>query len=360
MLQIITPDNPVVAAQQARGEGAVIQFGVMTDTLMQQLFELQAIALPEGYYLTRGAIIALQQQVNSEALEAWLAQNNYTWRVGNRTLYDAKGIVYGVLNVSPESFYNGDQVADVTTMVARAGDMLANGADVIEVGGQTTKPGYVAAGLELSPTAEIDRIAPVIAGIQQQYPEAIIAIDTYKYDVMVKAVELGVHIINDVNGFTDDERKLPFLAQHEVGLLTMWNPRGVQVQALITEMQAWFTDNLAAIEAAGISLDRVALDPGVGYAKNSDVRQDLAMMNTIGHLQRFVRPVMTAVANKGWAKFLLDLPKYERADVSLIAAHDMFMRGARILRVHDVRSAKQMVQVTSAISESYWTTSIDR
>lgn len=354
MVQIITPDHPVVAAQQARGEGVVVLFEQMTAALEQQLTAVQAIPLKQGYYLTRGAVRALQAVVPSPVLADWLAEHDYVWQVGEHTLYDAQGIVYGVLNVSPESFYNGDEVGDVATMVARAGEMLANGADVIEVGGQTTKPGYVQAGLELSPTAEIDRIAPVIQGIRARYPEAVIAIDTYKYEVMVKAVALGVHIINDVNGFTDDARKLPFLAQQSVGLLTMWNPRQTEVTALVPQMQAWFHDNLAAITAAGIALERVALDPGVGYAKNSDVRQDLAMMNTIGHLQVFKRPVMTAVANKGWAKFLLDLPKDQRADVSLIAAHEMFHRGARILRVHDVRSAKQMVQVTDAITQSYW------
>ncbi len=85
----------------------------------------------------------------------------------------------------------------------------------------------------------------------------------------------------------------------------MWNPRGETVVNLQAEMHAWFEDNLAQLTAAGIARQRIALDPGVGYAKNSDVAQDLAMMNTIGHLQDLQRPVMTAVSNKGWAKFLL-------------------------------------------------------
>ena len=106
---------------------------------------------------------------------------------------------------------------------------------------------------------------------------------------------------------------------------------------------------------AGISRQRIALDPGVGYSQNSEVDQDLAMMNTISHLQLFRRPIMTAVANKGWAKFLLELPKGERADVSLIAANEMFHRGARILRVHDAKSAFQMTRVVRAIEKSFWT-----
>lgn len=348
----ITIENPVLAQMAVRGEGAAWR---ITAAKQQCLAEYSAIPLTEDtYWLSRGTIVALHERTASPELQQWLVAIDHLWVVNGKTLHDADGIIYGVLNVSPESFYNGDQVADVDTMVARAGEMLAKGADVIEVGGQTTKPGFEAAGLELTPTAEIDRIAPVITGIKAHYPDAVIAVDTYKYDVMVRAVALGVDIINDVNGFLDDPRKAPFLADHQVGLLTMWNPRGETVVNLQAEMHAWFEDNLAQLTAAGIARQRIALDPGVGYAKNSDVAQDLAMMNTIGHLQDLQRPIMTAVSNKGWAKFLLGLPKLARADVSLVAATEMFQRGARILRVHDVQSAKQMTQVVRAIAQSFW------
>lgn len=351
----ITTENPVLAEMAARGEGATWHISGLTDAEQRYLSELSATPIADQtYWLRRGAIVALQKQTLNPELRAWLTMNDRVWSTNDKTLHDADGIIYGVLNVSPESFYNGELVADVDTMVDRAGDMLAKGADVIEVGGQTTKPGFEAAGLELTPTAEIDRIAPVITGIKQRYPEAVIAVDTYKYDVMVRAVELGVDIINDVNGFLDDPRKVAFLANRSVGLLTMWNPRGDTVVNLQAEMHAWFEDNLTQLTSAGIARQRIALDPGVGYAKDSDVAQDLAMMNTIDHLQDLQRPVMTAVSNKGWARFLLDLPKTARADVSLVAATEMFHRGARILRVHDVQSAKQMTQVVRAIEQSFW------
>lgn len=350
MIDIKTPTNAVLFAMQSRGEGVLLQFDQVTHQLGVILSELSAIRVESNYWVTRGAAITLQTLSNSHALQKWLSQNDYVWQVGSHTLYDASGVIYGVLNVSPESFYNGEFVSTkVDTMVSRAGEMLTLGADVIEVGGQTTKPGYV----ELTTTEEISRISPVIKGIKQRFPEAIIAVDTYKYEVMVMAVALGVDIINDVNGFVDDERKGPFLAKKKVGLLTMWNPRKQAVTHCQQEMHDWFAENLTILTAYGIDRRRIALDPGVGYAKNSNVHQDLAMMNTIAHLQDFRRPIMTAVANKGWAKFLLDLPKNKRADVSLIAANEMFRRGARILRVHDVQSAKQMVQVVQAISGSF-------
>ncbi|WP_312040989.1 dihydropteroate synthase, partial [Leuconostoc lactis] len=192
----ITTENPVLAQMVVRGEGAAWR---ITAANQQCLAEYSAIPLTDDtYWLSRGAIVALHERTASPELQQWLVAIDHLWVVNGKTLHDADGIIYGVLNVSPESFYNGDQVADVDTMVARAGEMLAKGADVIEVGGQTTKPGFEAAGLELTPTAEIDRIAPVITGIKAQYPDAVIAVDTYKYDVMVRAVALGVDIINDV------------------------------------------------------------------------------------------------------------------------------------------------------------------
>ncbi|WP_100665713.1 dihydropteroate synthase [Leuconostoc citreum] len=355
-IEVCQPESPVLANMQQQGEGVQVVFDEIPESLVVLLSELNAVAIsPLVYWVTRGAARELQQRFDVPTLAQWLIQNDYIWQVNQHKLHDEQGIVYAVLNVSPESFYNGDNVADNETMIQRAGLLLAEGADVIEVGGQTTKPGYIESGLELSPTAEIERVAPIILGIKAAFPNALVAIDTYKYEVMVKAVALGVDIVNDVNGFTDDPRKLALLSKTSVGLLTMWNPRVEKVTHLRQEMHDWFATNIRTLVDAGISRQRIALDPGVGYSQNSEVDQDLAMMNTISHLQLFRRPIMTAVANKGWAKFLLELPKGERADVSLIAANEMFHRGARILRVHDAKSAFQMTRVVRGIEKSFWT-----
>ncbi|GMA70177.1 hypothetical protein GCM10025879_14230 [Leuconostoc litchii] len=353
-IEILLPNHAVLSKAQSRGKGALISIDQLNDSMKKFLFEVQAVSSDSGYWLSRGAIKALNERIDSPELVDWLNQNNYLWQVNDHKLYDESGIVYGVLNVSPESFYNGEDVADLETMLLRVEQMIQQGANVIEIGGQTTKPGYVEAGLELNAQAEIERIAPYITEIKKRFPSSVLAIDTYKYEVMVEAVNLGIDIINDVNGFTDDSRKLPFLASKSVGLLTMWNPRADSVKSVVSEMGEWFEENLKAMHLAGIDVSRIALDPGIGYTKNSDMHQDLAMMNSIDNLQRFKRPVMTAVSNKGWAKFLLNLPKHERADVSLVAATEMFNRGARILRVHDVQSAKQMTTVVQAIAGSFW------
>jgi dihydropteroate synthase len=171
---------------------------------------------------------------------------------------------------------------------------------------------------------------------------------------MVAAIEAGADIINDVNGFTDDPRKLSLMAATNVGLLTMFNPRDQELSVdIAADMVAWFRENLASLEAAGIQRERIALDPGVGYSKNSDVYQDLAMMQAVGSLTTFKRPVMTAVSNKGWAKFLFDLPKDERSDLSLVAATEMYRLGAKVLRVHDVKSARQMTSFVELLKNAH-------
>jgi dihydropteroate synthase len=348
MFVLITPDAQVLTVK-GRGGVAIApeprgQFGQGLDKIFlsetgKTLAELTTVE--QLNYRHRGRA--------TKRLLAKLQDQDIVWQANGHDLTQETGIIYGILNVSPESFYNGEHVGGVAESLAQATQQLADGADVVEVGGQTTRPGF----MPLTPEDEIARIVPVIKGIKKAHPYAVVAVDTYKYEVMVAAIEAGADIINDVNGFTDDARKLALLAETQVGLLTMFNPREDEISTDISaDMIAWFTDNLATLTAAGIARERIALDPGVGYSKNSDVNQDLAMMNTVGNLKSFGRPIMTAIANKGWAKFMFDLPKDERADLSLVAATEMYERGAKILRVHDVKSARQMTSFVEVLKKS--------
>jgi dihydropteroate synthase len=330
----------VVISDQARGQFALGLDQIFLTETGRTIAELTT--LEQLNYQHRGRA--------TKRLIAKLKGEDLIWRVKGHELSQETGVIYGVLNVSPESFYNGAAVGGLAESLAQASQQLVDGADVIEVGGQTTRPGFT----PLAVAEEIARIVPVIEGIKKAHPYAVVAVDTYKYEVMVAAIDAGAAIINDVNGFTDDPRKLSLMAATTVGLLTMFNPRDEALSTDISaDMVAWFADNLATLEAAGIDRDRIALDPGVGYSKNSDVYQDLAMMNTVGNLKQFGRPIMTAVSNKGWAKHLFDLPKEVRADLSLVAATEMYRRGAKILRVHDVKSARQMTSFVEVLRQMY-------
>lgn len=346
---LVTPDNQVLTSQ-GRGGVAIASeargdFGHGLDTIFltetgKTIAELTI--LEQLNYQHRGRA--------TKSLIASLQGDRIIWQANGHELGQETGIIYGVLNVSPDSFYNGESVGSVAQSLAQATQQLAAGADVIEVGGQSTKPGF----LELTPADEIARVVPVIKGIKKMHPYAIIAVDTYKYEVMAAAIEAGADIINDINGFTDDQRKLVLLAKTNVGLLSMFNPRHKALSSDISkDMLAWFSENLESIGNAGIGRERIALDPGIGYSKNSDVHQDLAMMNTVGNLKGFGRPIMTAISNKGWAKYLFDLPKSARANLSLVAATEMYRRGAKILRVHDVKSARELTSFVEILKNSH-------
>lgn len=271
------------------------------------------------------------------------------WHVNGTLLGDRQGLIIGILNTSPESFYDGNTIENETNLVQRALTLYDDGADIVEVGGQTTRPGYKENGLELTIEAEIERTIPIIEAIKLARPDALVAIDTYKYGVMVAAINAGVDIVNDVNGFTDDPRKLPLIAASTVGILTMWNSREKEIIDVKTSLFDWAVENLSILAAAGVDNDRILLDPGIGYAKDSRLQHDLAIMRHIDVLKDLKRPVLVAVSNKGWAGQLLGLEKHERTAMSLVAAQSMMQHGARVLRVHDVKETRNMLRLLAEI-----------
>ncbi|WP_125705607.1 dihydropteroate synthase [Lacticaseibacillus daqingensis] len=273
------------------------------------------------------------------------------WQAGRFTFdVTARPLLYGILNVSPDSFYDGGRFVDQADMKAQVAQMVAAGVDVIEVGGQTTRPGFTA----ITPAEELARIVPVLEFLRAEYRELPLAVDTYKLPVMTEALALGVDIINDVNGFTDDPGKLALLANSSAGLLTMHSNRDSEYTDLTHEMRQFFTANLAALEAAGIARDRIALDQGIGYAKVADGQQDYAMMRNLDQLNDFHRPLMVAISRKGFGARLFGLAKDDRLPVTLVAEAAMFLKGGNILRVHDVTETAQLIKMLRTIETAYW------
>lgn len=273
------------------------------------------------------------------------------WQVGRFTFKtNRQPVIYGILNVTPDSFYDGGRFNDETRMKEQIDALVKEGVDVIEVGGQTTRPGFS----EITPAEELKRILPAIDYIQQKYTDTAIAVDTYKFEVMEQMVNHGVDIINDVEAFTDDTRKLALLHNTNTGLLTMHSARKVDYDDLTSEMKTFFETNLKEIQAAGISLNRIALDQGIGYAKIADGYQDYAMMRNIDQFNYLKRPMMVAISRKGFGAKLFGLKKDDRLDVTLIAEAYMYLHGGRILRVHDVKETKQLVKMLEVIQQGFW------
>lgn len=259
-------------------------------------------------------------------------------------------LIYGILNVTPDSFYDGGRFEDRTKMVTQIQKMVTAGVNVIEVGGQTTRPGFH----EISAQAEINKISPAIETIKSEFPQLAIAVDTYKFEVMRAALELGVDIINDVNAFVDDNRKLPLLAPRKVGLLTMHSSRGHEYNNLTREMKLFFEQNIATMVSYGIDRKRIALDQGIGYSKVADGYQDYAMMRNLDQFNYLKRPMMIAISRKGFGKKLFGLDKDDRLPVTLVAEAYMYLHGGSILRVHDVAETVQLVKMLDTIRQSVW------
>ena len=279
------------------------------------------------------------------------ANHTVYWRAGRFDFnVSAKPIIYGIMNITPDSFYDGGRYNTPEAMREHIRQMVAAGADVIEVNGQTTKPGGYK---EVSPEEELARIVPGIKMLQEEFPNVAIAVDTYKLPVMEKVLAMGVDIINDVRAF-DDQRKLLLLKNSRAGLVTMHSSRDREYGNLTVEMKHFFEHNLAKISEAGINLDRVIIDEGIGYSKVADGDQDYAMMRNIDELRYLNRPIMVAISRKGFGKKLFDLPKDERLPVTLIAETYMYLHGGRVLRVHDIEETRQLVKMIDTITAGYW------
>lgn len=279
------------------------------------------------------------------------ANHTVYWRAGRFDFnVSAKPIIYGIMNITPDSFYDGGRYNTPEAMREHIRQMVAAGADVIEVNDQTTKPGGYK---EVSPEEELARIVPGIKMLQKEFPNVAIAVDTYKLPVMEKVLAMGVDIINDVRAF-DDQRKLLLLKNSRAGLVTMHSSRDREYGNLTVEMKHFFEHNLAKISEAGINLDRVIIDEGIGYSKVADGEQDYAMMRNIDEFRYLNRPIMVAISRKGFGKKLFDLPKDERLPVTLIAETYMYLHGGRVLRVHDIEETRQLVKMIDTITAGYW------
>jgi dihydropteroate synthase len=261
-------------------------------------------------------------------------------------------LVMGVVNVTPDSFSDGGETFATRAAVARGLTMLGEGADIIDVGGESTRPGAS----PVQPAEEIARVAPVVLALSRA--GAAVSVDTRHAAVMRAALENGAKIINDITALTGDSGAIGLVAGADVSVILMHmqgEPSTMQLAPhyddAAREVRDWLTARVAACEAAGISRHRIAVDPGVGFGKttshNLEIIADLDDYATLGCA------VAIGVSRKSFIGGLSDgeQPK-ERLAGSLAAALFAVQRGADIVRVHDVRETRQALSVWRAIAEA--------
>jgi dihydropteroate synthase len=277
------------------------------------------------------------------------------WRIQNTT-HDlaARGMIMGVLNVTPDSFSDGGRYFDADSAVQHGLEMIAEGADILDIGGESTRPGAQ----PVSESEELRRVTPVIAALRRE-SRALISIDTMKPVVARAALDAGADIVNDVTGFRDPAM-IRVAAAFSAGLIVMHmqgEPRTMQSHPVyadvVAEVIAYFDERLRTLTAAGISPDRIALDPGFGFGKT--LEHNLALLRALPRLHVQQRPLVVGVSRKSMiAKLLGDDAMDLRYWPTVALTAWMRDAGAEVVRVHDVKPNVEAMRMVEAIAIPAW------
>ena len=258
----------------------------------------------------------------------------------------AKVLVMGILNVTPDSFSDGGKFLDAPAAMAQAEAMADDGADILDVGGESTRPGAN----EVTAADETARVLSVIPALCED-PTRIVSIDTYKASVARAAARAGAVIINDVWGMTRDDDMARAVADTGSAVVVTYNRgKADSTLNLVDDMRAFFDDAFAMARAAGIPREHVIVDPGVGFGKTWE--QNFGVLARLDVLLDFGVPVLVGVSRKSFIGKLLDREVGDRLIGSLAAGLASVQRGASILRVHDVAAHADALKMWTAIEEA--------
>ena len=252
----------------------------------------------------------------------------------------------GILNVTPDSFYDGGRFTDVDAAVAHGKKMVADGADLIDVGGESSRPGSD----PLSDTEELARVLPVIKRLLHEVSVPI-SIDTYKPAVADACLNAGVHLINDITGLTNPKMgeiaaryNIPVILMHMKG-----TPKTMQqspiYQDVLGEIKTFFQTQISAAHKAGVQ--QLVIDPGIGFGKTVD--HNLQILKHLDTFKTLRRPILIGSSRKSFIGSLTGLSVHERLEGSLAAMTVAIMNGANIVRVHDIIESKRAIQIVDAI-----------
>ena len=257
--------------------------------------------------------------------------------------------VMGILNLTPDSFSDGGAYRGPEEAAARGVEMIAEGADIIDVGGESTRPGS----RPVPEDEELDRVVPAVRALRER-TDVLISVDTTKAAVAREALAAGADVVNDVSALMSDPRMAGVVATSGAPVVLMHmrgTPETMQsfpaYRDLFGEISAFLAERIEAAHAAGIAAERIIIDPGIGFGKTAE--DNLALIDGLGFLEALDRPVLTGVSRKGFIGKALGLPVGDRLEGSLAAGVLCVARGTHILRVHDVRATRRAVDMADAI-----------
>lgn len=273
------------------------------------------------------------------------------WNVkGGGTIGPSPFLVVGILNVTPDSFYDGGRYEDVHKAVDHAGEILEQGADIIDIGGESTRP----FSQKVESSVELQRVVPIVKKILEKHSDANVSIDTYKAAVAEESLKAGAVIVNDVSACRYDPELAQVLSDYKPGYVLMHSqgtPESMQkspeYEDVVSDIKAFFDERLSFLEKQGLPLDRIVLDPGIGFGKTME--HNLDILTRIQEFLTFGLPLYLGISNKSiWGNFL-GLDTGSRGTATQVGVALTAARGVAVHRVHDVGLTINTLKVTNRL-----------
>ena len=274
----------------------------------------------------------------AETEAKWLLRTGkHSLELGNLTR------IMGILNVTPDSFSDGGSYLQPEAAVDRAFAMAAEGADIIDVGGESTRPGSAEVGLE----EELKRILPVIRALSQSPLNKPVSVDTYKAEAARQALEAGAHILNDIWGGKRDPNMLKVAAEYSCPIVLMHNRRDMSYGDFLTDVVKDLLESVELARRAGVRDENIILDPGIGFAKTHE--HNLIMMANLDRITGLGFPVLLAASRKSSIRKVLELPADDVVEGTVATTVLGIAQGVSLVRVHDIQPNKRAAQMADAV-----------
>lgn len=264
-------------------------------------------------------------------------------KIGNRE-FDVKNETYimGILNVTPDSFSDGGKFNNLDAALRHAEEMVEEGADIVDIGGESTRPGHIV----ISEEEEIARVVPIVEAVKAHF-DVPVSIDTYKGNVAEAALQAGADLVNDIWGFKFDKKTALMTAKYNAACCLMHNKDEAVYNDFLEDMVSEMAECVKIAREAGVADDKIMLDPGVGFGKTYEM--NLAAINHVDVLHRLGFPILLGTSRKSVIGNTLNLPSDQRVEGTLATTVIGVMKNCAFVRVHDIKENKRIIQMTKAI-----------
>ena len=277
-------------------------------------------------------------------------------KYGDKILTFDKPRVMGILNVTPDSFSDGGKYNHLDSAVKRFDEMVLDGVDIIDIGGESTGPGSQ----DVSTEEELDRVIPILKKLRKRNPKIWLSVDTYKAEVARQAIEAGVDMVNDVLALRGDKDMCDLIAKTGIPIVFMYSKdtngrttgEGRQYMDVVEYISAFLKDKIQYANKCGIKFEQMILDPGIGAFVSSDPKYSLQILKRLREFQALGHPILVGPSRKSFIGQTLGLQVHDRVEGSFASAIVAIMNGASIVRVHDTKETCRIRDMLHAINQS--------